>query len=94
MTNPSPTSKEDILRQYRDDSKFPNFNKVVYLETDVKEAMDEYSKQQAIAFDEWKAKNGYRALLDSTPRYAQFENGCCCSDYFTTEQLYEMFLQS
>lgn len=38
-------TKEEILDQYRDDSKFPNINEVVFKQRDVIEAMSEYASQ-------------------------------------------------
>ena len=49
------------------------------------------SEVEAIAFAEWLARNNYRALLDTTERYAQFEGRACCSDYFTAQELYKIY---
>lgn len=70
------------------------------------EAMDIHAKEVAIEFAEWVKDNHYTKNLnnDDTRWYKYFSqredlpNGVCImsgvSEYFTTEQLYELFLQS
>lgn len=44
------TTKEEMLERYRDDSKFPNINEVVFSKSDVLEAMSEYARARSIEF--------------------------------------------
>lgn len=62
-------------------------------------AMDEYAKQQAIAFDEWRIKNRWFSF-EQGYYYHTFEQGTSMSEasYLkkyvkTREQLYDLFIE-
>lgn len=63
-------------------------------------AMDEYARQQAVAFDEWRIKNRWFSF-DQGHYYHTFEQGTSMSEgaYLkhyvkTREQLYDQFIES
>lgn len=81
-------TKEEILE---DKNGFFYLEDTVYHEDGVKEAMDEFAKQEAIAFGIWINENGYR-IHDRI--FNTWENDNDIEVEFTTEQLYTLFLQS
>lgn len=54
-----------------------------------KEAMDEYAKQQAIAFDEWKINQGWTNI--SKGKWAQ---GVFYAGAKSSKELYDQFIES
>jgi len=73
-------TKEEIINQYWEDP--------TDLLKSVPKMMDEYAKQQAIAFAKWVLEQGYDRIIntDIWERGGGFQ--------VTTEQLYNLFLQS
>lgn len=66
----------------------------------VSKAMDEYAKQQAIAFDEWRIQNIWFSF-EQGHYYHTFEHGTSMSEMTynkhyvkTREQLYDQFIES
>lgn len=55
--------------------------------------MDEYAKQQAIAFDEWKRKNKWFSFENNEYWYQIFEVGTSRAHTLTSEQLYDQFIE-
>ncbi len=53
-------------------------------------AMDEYAKQQAIAFDEWKVSNKYRASLNMFGELVYEDDSDHC---YGTQELYNQFIE-
>lgn len=56
-------------------------------------AMDEYAKQQTIAFDVWKRENKWFSFENNGYWYQIFEVGTSRSHKLTTEQLYNQFIE-
>ncbi len=100
MTNPSPTSKEDILNETHWNFVVSKGISSVHTQTFPEAykqqaliAMDSWSKQQAIAFAEWTQKNFYEQ--DDEGLWYKWANRSRESDQsYTTEELYNLFLQS
>lgn len=57
-----------------------------------KTVLDEYSKQQSIAFAEWIDTNGWKCIIhaDAIRKLWQFQRE---SQVFTTEVMYSLFIQ-
>lgn len=89
MTNPSPTSKEDILKQKFQKPPDGEYNPV-------HEAMDEHSKQQAIAFAKFVMDNTFQDMnvldLEGQPDKWEYDNGDGSTQSVTTEELYNLFI--
>ncbi len=87
-------TKKDILEKYRDDSKFPNLTAVVFYRKDCLDAMDEFAKQQAIAFSEWMAGSSWVKHPDVEDIwYLHFGDFNEQPEEKTTAQLYTLFLE-
>lgn len=61
--------------------------------SDAKEAMDEYAKQQAIAFDIYKRENHY-ILEHARNQYMKFGAAYVHEPRLSPDQLYAQFLES
>lgn len=53
--------------------------------------MDEYAKQQAIAFSEWIGKEGYFTMYNEKSRWRTVKAKYTCS--WTTEELFNKFIE-
>jgi hypothetical protein len=90
-------SKEDILDRYestRVQMGYENEDKVDMWERGcVEQAMDQYSRQQSIAFAEWMLKHGCRNT-DSDMWKLEYDplNEIIDPKYYTSEELFSIFL--
>jgi len=88
-------TKDEIIDQELPDTiEYSHYDLNDFQRRLTKDCMDIWAESRVVDFDEWKAKNNYRALLDGSTRYAQFQGRECCSDYFTSSELYITFLDS
>lgn len=81
-------SKDEILR------KWVGLIPYLYLEKSIGQihsAMDEYAKQQAIAFSEWAAKEGYYHVSNESLVWKR--RNPKCADTWTTEDVYNQFIE-
>jgi hypothetical protein len=99
-------TKEDIAKKYvpcRCDTAYTSRNLTApdcpYHSTDPEAAMDEYAKQQAIAFDEWKWANRWHSLENGF-WYQTLEHPSAMSDKTynkyhrkTPQELYNQFIE-
>jgi hypothetical protein len=89
-------SKEEILESAEDESiDSPDG----YSETTVRKAMDEYAREISIGFANWIGENSYRdcekgwyKYYTQTKEFANFTMSTPVYEYFTTEQLYNLFI--
>lgn len=56
---------------------------------DAYKVMDEYAKQQAIAFDEWKVLKGIKCSLNMFGEVSYEQNGVCLD----TQSVYNQFIE-
>lgn len=81
-------TKEEILE---DKNGFFYLEDTVYHEDGVKEAMDEFAKQEAIAFAEWIGRNDYIFYGGENNTWYHSDDRKR-KNPLTTEQLYQLFL--
>lgn len=81
-------TKEEILNTKNWSSEYPNY----MAENNIHDAMDEYSRQMAIAFAEWMVKRTVRPIGKNLwEDHGNAGDGGC--PVVTTEQLYNLFLE-
>lgn len=84
-------TKEEILETKNWNSEYPNY----MAESEILDAMDEYAKQEVVNYDKWRHKQKYVQYLGfDTPTYNKEKPIAGKEVYFSTEQLYELYLQS
>lgn len=57
-----------------------------------KQSMDEYAKQQTIAFGIWLAKEGYYSDYEEVAEWKSLKPNC--DNTWTTEELYDQFIEN
>ena len=77
-------TKQEALNKVGVDTGSRRHNKAI------ENAMDEYAKQQAIAFDEWKVSNKYRASLNMFGELVYEDNSDHC---YGRQELYNQFIE-
>lgn len=91
-------SKEEILRSQI--GLLPMANLTEGQRQSIYAAMDEYAKQESIAFVEWFASDNnpyqkqYNSDDDNDGKWYDYYSEGINRHYFTTEQLYTLFTQS
>lgn len=78
-------TKEEVLLKTRGLSYFEDtmgFHNAMF------EAMDEYAKQQAVAFDEWKADNKWAQSMHNNYFFKEHT-----TQYKTSRDLYNLFIE-
>jgi hypothetical protein len=81
------STKEEILATKNWSSEYPNF----MAESEIQDAMDEFSAQQSIAFAEWILNNNYfHNGIGSLGHWLRPINR---EQIFTTEQLFNLFME-
>lgn len=89
-------TKELIFKRIALDDGYVTDKSMFAVEDDrelVYKAMDEYAKQQTIAFDVWKRENKWFSFENNGYWYQIFEVGTSRSHKLTTEQLYNQFIE-
>lgn len=89
---------EEILEQYRDDSKYPNIKEIVFSKADCLLAMEEHTLQFSAEFAEWISDEKYVRYLGSDEQnidkwYKHYTNPFRNENrkYYTTQELLGFF---
>ena len=79
-------TNEQLLSDYRDDSKFPYLSEVVYTVEDVAQMMDAAREDEVVKFEKWRIDNGYN--IRNNGKYAIYYMG---QGNHTLNELYKLY---